>query len=302
MNTINKYVSENKPLSYTQILIIIAVVLENIGLALPFYAREGFLPTNNAVANSYTVQGKWAIIILLTSFAILYFLLSRNDLFLLISSAINLTYTRRFFRVFIDTRWMLFSFLESLAIGARYLQISNILLIIGIISYAILKYVLKNDFKTRTLVRKGYIKEKVRKIIDDFKNSSREKRATYILTLIIIISVFMVFKANKLMGNNVKVPAFGVSIIGAYLTVIFGIYMLDSLLNSKYNKVKLAVIIEIVIKMLFFNRSQVLEHNLSTGRWSTISLSVGYYLYTIAIIGCAIVLVLYLTKQKSSNQ
>ena len=112
----------------------------------------------------------------------------------------------------------------------------------------------------------------------------------------------MVFKANKLMGNNVKVPAFGVSVIGAYLTVIFGIYMLDSLLNNKYNKVKLAVIIEIVIKMLFFNKSQVLEHNLSTGRWSTISLSIGYYLYTVAIIGCAIVLVLYLTKQKSSDQ
>lgn len=301
MGTISKYVSKNKALSIAQILIILAIILENIALALPFYVREGILTSIKAIANSYTVQGNWSVIILLSSFATVYSLLSGNDIFLLIFLVINLAFTKKCFKAYAGTRWMLFSHLEHLGIGAKYLQKSNIILLIGIILYAILKYVFKLDFNSDNLISKGDLKIKVKNIIDDCKNSCKSKKALYIFSFVLIISVFMVFKENKLMGTNVKVPAFGVSALGAYLTLIFGIYILNSLLNNKYDKVKIGVIIEIMIKILFFRKGQVLEHDMSTSVWTTISLSLGYCLYTIAIIGCAIVLVRYLSKKNSNN-
>lgn len=50
MGTISKYVSKNKALSIAQILIILAIILENIALALPFYVREGILTSIKAIA------------------------------------------------------------------------------------------------------------------------------------------------------------------------------------------------------------------------------------------------------------
>lgn len=121
------------------------------------------------------------MIILLSSFAIVYSLLSGNDIFLLIFSVINLAFTKKCFKAYACTRWMLFSHLERLGIGAKYLQKSNIILLMGIILYAILKYVLKLYFNSDSLISKGDLKIKVKNIIDDCKNSSKSKLFIYFL-------------------------------------------------------------------------------------------------------------------------
>lgn len=301
MNLIKEYVFENKPLSYAKVLIFIAVILENIGLALPFYLKKGFFNSVKAVASSYIVQGNWSIIILLSSFVIVYALLSRNDIMLLISAAINMRYIHKCFRAFSSRTWMIFSFFEYLSSGARYLYIAKIILTIGIISYAILRYFLKFDFKNNSLIDKDKVKEKIKNFIADFKNSSMEKRALYIFALILIISVFTTFKQLKLLSLNVKVPAFGVSVIGAYLTVIFGIYIINSLLENNYSKLKFALIAEILIKVLFFRRGQVLERDLSTGEWTNLVTGLGYNLYTIAIVACVVAIIFNLIKRKSNT-